>query len=291
MSWLTVRTGDGRDLEVLSYGAEGGPALVYHCGTPSGAAPFPLLERAAAVQGHRVVTISRPGYGRSTRQPGRAVSAVAADVTAVLDHLGLGEFVALGWSGGGPHALACAALLPGRCTAAATIAGVAPYRAEGVDFLAGMGPENVEEFGAAIDDHERLRAFLEAGAAEVANVTGAEVAASLGGLVPEVDRAALTGDLADHLAASFRQAVSSGIWGWYDDDLAFVSPWGFSVEEVGVPVAVWQGGQDLMVPFAHGQWLAAHIPTARPRLFPEEGHISVAGQMERIVADLVALGA
>jgi len=180
----------------------------------------------------------------------------------------------MGWSGGGPHALACAALLPDRCLAAATIAGVAPYPAPGIDWMDGMAVENVEEFSA-----------------ELAEVQGPQIAAALGTLVSDVDRAALTGEFAEISAASLRRSVSTGIEGWHDDDLAFARPWGFALATIKPPVALWQGDQDRMVPFAHGRWLAEHIPGVRPHLYPGEGHLSLGvGSLDRIVADLAALG-
>ena len=146
-------------------------------------------------------------------------------MAAILDHLGLDRFVTLGWSGGGPHALACAALLPDRCRAAASLAGVAPFDADGLDFLAGMGPENVEEFGAAAESRAALEAFLErARAATATDITGEQVADALGGLIDDVDRAALTGELADVAGGDVpARALDLGLAGWRDDDLAFVA--------------------------------------------------------------------
>ncbi|HET6213032.1 MAG TPA: alpha/beta hydrolase, partial [Micromonosporaceae bacterium] len=221
--------------------------------------------------------------------PGRTVADAAADTRAVLDAYGHDRFVTLGWSGGGPHALACAALLPDRCAAAATLAGVAPYPADGLDWLAGMGPENVVEFGAATDGGAALTTYLEAEAAGLVGVTGDEVAQALGGLVSDVDTASLTGEFAAVVAEMFRRAVSTGIAGWRDDDLAFVRPWGFELAGLGVPVAIWQGGQDRMVPYAHGTWLAGRIPGARAHLYPDEGHLSLVGQLGRILDDLLDL--
>ena len=147
--WLTVRTEDGRDLEVVRSGPPDANPLVWYGGTPTeGSEIPPHVSRAVTEGGWQVVSYSRPGYAGSTVQPDRTVADAAADTVAVLDHLGINRFVALGWSGGGPHALACAALLPGRCSAAATLAGVAPYDAEGLNWLDGMARENHEEFGA-----------------------------------------------------------------------------------------------------------------------------------------------
>jgi pimeloyl-ACP methyl ester carboxylesterase len=223
---------------------------------------------------------------------------VAGDTAAILDELGADTFVTMGWSGGGPHALACAAALSGRCLAAASIAGVAPYQAEGLDWLAGMGQENVDEFGAAVQGEAALTKFLEAEAVVVGAVTGAEVARALGGLVIAADQTALTGDFADYVAAALRASMNTGIAGWRDDDLAFVKDWGFSLgwEPAGdtpaasAPVAIWQGDQDKMVPFAHGQWLAAHVPGARTHLLPGEGHLSLTvSSLDRILDDLLDL--
>ena len=288
-----VPTPDGRSIEVLVEGSPDGFPLVYHSGTPSGVAPFPLLHVAARERGLRVVTYSRPGYGGSTARPGRTVADAAADVATILDALGAGRFVTLGWSGGGPHALACAALLPDRCLAAATLAGVAPYAAPGPsDWLGGMAAENVEEFTAATQGAEVLTAWLTPVAAKLAAVTTEDLAASMGGLVSQPDIAALEGGLATntlpHLAASFRHAMASGVAGWRDDDLAFVAGWGFDLASISVPVSIWQGDEDRMVPYTHGLWLAANIPAARNHLHPGEGHLSLIAQLGRILDDLAA---
>lgn len=284
-----VTTPDGRAIEVWATGPVDGFTLVYHSGTPSAAAPWPLLDRVAQAQRVRVVTWSRPGYAGSTEQPGRSVADVATDTVTVLDALGLGDFMTVGWSGGGPHALACATLLPRRCRAAATVAGAAPYDAAGLDFLAGMAEENKLEFGAAILGRDTLEEALLEMSADLTSVTPDQVAEAFGGLVSEVDRRALTGELAAYVAASLAGSVSTGVAGWRDDDLAFTRPWGFELDDIDVPVAVWQGDQDRMVPFAHGQWLAAHVPGAHAHLLDDEGHLSLVVQLDDVVADLRAL--
>jgi pimeloyl-ACP methyl ester carboxylesterase len=287
--WLTVHTEKERNVEVLVEGPDAGPVLIFHDGTPTAAVPFPPLSAPATDRGLRTVTFSRPGYATSTPQPGRSVASVVADTVAILDALKAERFLTIGWSGGGPHALACAALLPNRCTAAATLASVAPYGVAGLDWLAGMGPENIEEFGAAIDGEERLNPYLEREAAVLHTVTGSDVAAALGGLVSEVDKRALTGDYAEIMAHSFRRAVSTGIAGWRDDDLAFTRPWGFELSTIRVPVAIWQGDEDRMVPFAHGKWLAANIPGARSQLLTGDGHLSLVTHLERVLDELLVM--
>jgi pimeloyl-ACP methyl ester carboxylesterase len=287
---FSLEVGDGRRLDVRVAGPEDGAVLIAHHGTPSVGRPFGPYVDAAAARGLRMVTYSRPGYAGSTRASGRSVGSCAADTAAIVDHLGGERFYTTGQSGGGPHALACAALLAERVTACATTAGVGPWRAEGLDFLAGMADENVEEFGAALAGPDELRAYLEHEADSLRTATAEDLAEALGGLVSPVDVAALTGEFAEHATEMLHESISTGIWGWFDDDVAFTQPWGFDVADIRVPVTVWQGAQDRMVPFAHGEWLAANIPGASARLFDDEGHLSlVVGSFAAILDDLLAV--
>ena len=288
---MIVRTAGERQLEALVSGPPDGLTVVLQNGTPAGLMAAPLIAAATAERGLRLVLYARPGYEGSTPDPGRQVAGAAADLGAVLDALGAAEFVTVGWSGGGPHALACAALLPGRCLAAATMAGPAPRQADGLDWWQGMGQENLAEFQAAEAGQQALTSFLEPAAREMASLTGADVVAGLGDLVSAADKAAVTAEFADYLAASFRAAVAGGVAGWRDDDLAFVTDWGFTMADasLGAPVAVWQGDQDMMVPWSHGQWLAEHIPGARAHLLPGEGHLTLVHVFGAILDDLMDL--
>jgi pimeloyl-ACP methyl ester carboxylesterase len=286
-----IPTPDGRQLEVRIVGPERGRILLFHHGSPGAGLPSPTWIAAAAERDLRYVCIVRPGYGDSMRHAGRSVADVAPDVIAVLDALDAGHVLTLGISGGGPHALATAALLPDRVAAAATIGSVAPYEADGLDFLAGMGSENIEEFGAAVAGSAELAAFLEAAAPAFRTATGTQIAAAFGDLVPEVDRAALTGEMADSLAADIRASLRNGIWGWHDDDLAFTKPWGFDLASIRIPVTVWQGEQDRMVPYAHGRWLAGRIPGVHARLLAEHGHLSLQAKSIGMIFDELISGA
>lgn len=279
---------DGRTVDVFLGGDPQGFPLVMHHGTPSDSTTFADWHDACAARGLRLICVSRPGYATSTRLAGRRVAHAAVDTAAVLDHLGLDRFITAGWSGGGPHALACAALLADRCLAAATLAGVGPYGAPDLDFLAGMGPENIDEFGAALAGEAAVRAWMEENGAGFRDVTGEQIAEAYGGLVPQIDKDVLTGGYAEHMAAETRRALEHGFDGWVDDDLAFCLDWGFAVEDVAVPVTVWQGDLDLMVPFAHGRWLGEHIPSAQARMAPGHGHISlVTRYRDEILDDLL----
>ena len=286
-----LRLPDGRSLDVFVVGPAEGIPLLFHIGTPGAGLPFEPFVETLTERGLRYISFSRPGYGSSTRREGRDVADVVEDATAVLDAIEAERCYVIGWSGGGPHALACAARMPGRVIAAATIGGVAPYPAEGLDWTAGMGAENVEEFDAALTGAEELIGFKERAAPTWRAVTPQEVADAFGDLVDEVDRGSLTGAFSQWMADVFHEALRNGYWGWFDDDMAFIRPWGFDLDEISVPVHIWQGAHDRMVPFAHGEWLAAHIPGAQARLFPEHGHLSLAvDSMPRIVDELLAEG-
>jgi pimeloyl-ACP methyl ester carboxylesterase len=284
-----VQLGDGRSAEVGTAGPADGLPLVFHSGTPAGLAAFEPLLRAAADAGLRTVQYCRPGYGTSDPQPGRRVADAAADVAAILDQLGLGQFVTAGWSGGGPHALACAALLPGRCLAAATIASLAPHDAAGLDWLAGMGQENLDELSLAAQGEPKFSEFLVTAAEVMVQTSPVQLADAFGGLISAPDKAALTSDFADFMTEETRAAFTTGTAGWRDDDLAFIASWGFEVTDITVPVAVWQGDADAMVPFDHGAWLAASIPGAKSHLLPGHGHLTLmADLIGEIVTDLAS---
>ena len=282
---------DGRRLEYLTGGDEGGFPLAYHSGTPSAAVVDPLIWAAAERAGLRLVTYSRPGYGASTPRPVPdgwpvPIAADAGDTVALLDHFGMDEFVTLGWSGGGPRALACAATLPGRCRAASTLAGVAPADTAGPEWSAGMGEENVRDFAAAREGRESYARIAEGQAADLAAITATDIVAGMGDLVDEVDAAALSDELGATVAASFKHAVVQGPGGMVEDTLQIVQPWGFDLAGITVPVSVWQGRRDRMVPYDHGRWLVDAIPGARAHLFDDEGHISLVARIDEILADL-----
>ncbi len=289
-SWFVVEREDGRGLEGVVTGPADAPLLVWHVGTPMAACPFPALDEVAAGRGLRVATYSRPGYAGSTPSPGRSVADAAADTLAVVGALGADTFLTIGWSGGGPHALACAALLPDRCRAAASVGGLAPYRAPGLDWFDGMAEDNVAEFSAAVAGADELSTMLEGSVASLSDLTATGLAEALGGLASDVDRAVLDGDFGAYVAASFSRAGTAGGAGWYGDDLAFAAAWGFDLTSIETPVAVWHGAQDRMVPWTHGRWLIEHIPGAHAHLHNGEGHLSlVVHHLGDVVDDLMAM--
>lgn len=273
---LQVPTRDGRSLDVWLAGPPHGTPFLFHSGTPGNGMPFGWHLDRLAERGLRYVSVTRPGYGGSSRREGRRVVDVVGDVLTVLDELGIDRTYVGGWSGGGPHALATAALLPERVLGTAIIAGVAPYEAEGLDFLAGMGAENVAEFAAAVVGGEALREIVEPQADAMRVISPGDVGAAFGDLIDAVDRGALDSpDLAIYMADLLHEAFRVGPWGWFDDDVAFTKPWGFDIASIPGRVHLWQGAHDRMVPYAHGQWLAAHCGGACVHLSGDQGHLSL----------------
>lgn len=289
-----LRLPDGRSLDLwideAPVASEEAP-LLFHAGTPASGLLFEAFTAAARERGLRMVSWSRPGYGSSTRLAGRRVTHVVEDAAAVLEHLGAVRAYTVGHSGGGPHALALAAKLPDRILGTALIAGVAPFEAEGLDFLAGMGPENHEEFDAALRGRAALEAFLAPVREPMLELTGPEVAAMFGELVDDVDRAALTGDYAQFVADQTREGQRESSAGWVDDDLSFVEPWGFDLGTISGRVHVWQGAHDRMVPIAHGEWLVGHLGNPCAHLRPEHGHMSLAVAGFPAILDALVEGA
>ena len=275
MEELTIGTTDGRTLTVYDAGDPDGRPILFHHGTPASGVPFHRHVGLAREQGVRLLSYDRAGYGDSTRDPERAVADVVHDVEAIADELELEQFATWGLSGGGPHALATAAGLPERVVAVAAAASIAPPDRPELDLTEGMGEGNVIEFGLAQQGEEALRPALERDFAGLGELDVPGLIEAMRPFLSDVDAAALDSELGVHMLDSFRRSLSRSVDGWVDDDLAFTRSWGFELESVRVPTLVVQGRQDLMVPWAHGEWLAHNLPSAEAWLREEEGHLTL----------------
>ena len=258
---MQVTLKDGRSLTVHDSmnGAHAHLTIIWHHGSPqTGAALGPHL-RAAAERGIRWVSYGRPSYGGSSDQPGRAIGDAAADVVEIADALGIGRFAVMGASGGGPHALACAALVPERVSGVVTFASLAPFTTE-FDWFAGMaggGPS----LRAAQRGHDARELFE-------------QTAEFDGDSFNSLDYAALESRWAS-LTADVGIASITGPEGLIADDLALVEPWGCEPDRIQAPVLLAQGGDDRVVPASHADWLLNHLPNAELWLRPKDGHISI----------------
>ncbi|HVB19517.1 MAG TPA: alpha/beta fold hydrolase [Acidimicrobiales bacterium] len=275
MDELLIKTRDERVLEVATVGDPHGATVLFHHGTPGSKCSFSMLAPLAESGEFFLVTTSRAGYGSSDRKRGRDVADVVDDTNAVLDALGRGRYLSVGWSGGGPHALACAALGAPRCLAAWSLAGVAPIDVD-FDWAEGMGPENVAEFERARIGGEAHETAIAEIADTLADANEDNVIELFEGLLSNVDKDALADErVRREFARAIGYAFARGDGGYFDDDHAFMNPWGFSVTDAAAPVEIWFGDDDLMVPASHGRWLAANLPGARERFFASEGHVSL----------------
>jgi len=271
----TARTPDGRTLAIEDTGDPAGRPVLVHNGTPNSRHLYGPAAADAAARGLRLIGYDRPGYGGSTPQPGRTVADCAADARAICAELGIERLAMWGVSGGGPHVLACAALLPDLVTAAASLASLAPADAEGLDWFDGMGQDNADDYRLLRTDPDAVRAKLESDREQALAASAADLAKMLQTLLTPTDAAILTGEFAEYLAYADREGLAPGTQGWWDDGVAHASPWGFELSAIGVPVLLMHGRHDQFVPFGHGQWLAARIPGVDARLLDHDGHLTL----------------
>ncbi|MGN6791946.1 MAG: alpha/beta fold hydrolase [Streptosporangiaceae bacterium] len=270
----TVRTPDGRVLAVEESGDPAGRPVLVHAGTPGSRHLYGPVMRDAAARGLRLISYDRPGYGGSSPQPGRTVADCAGDVRAICAELGIDRLAMWGMSGGGPHVLACAALLPDLVTAAASLASIAPYDADGLDYHAGMGQENVHDDRLFFTDEAAARAKTDEDREQILATPPEDAAKSMESLLTSTDAGVLHGELAEYLTYSTRDALAPGSQGWWDDTCV-LRPWGFDLADIAVSVLLLHGRQDMFVPFGHGEWLAAYSPGVEARLLDDDGHLTL----------------
>ncbi|WP_308298829.1 alpha/beta hydrolase [Streptomyces sp. GESEQ-35] len=267
-----VRMRDGRWLAVAERGDPDGTPVVLLHGTPGcrhGAVPEDVMT---ARPGVRFISYDRPGYGSSDRRPGRRVADAARDVAELADALGLDRFTVLGRSGGAPHALACAALLPARVRRAAALVSPAPPDAVGLSWFEGMARSNVEEFTQALTDPLDFADRLSARAAAIRSDPAQLLVSIRDGLTDSDRRIISDPAVSDMLLRNYRESLRVSAYGWLDDDLALLSNWGFDPAVITRPVLLWHGAEDTFSPVGHFKWLADRIPRARPVLEPDAGH-------------------
>jgi pimeloyl-ACP methyl ester carboxylesterase len=259
-----VHTPDGRTLAVKDSGDPAGRPVLVHMGTPNSRHLYGPNVRDATERGLRLISYDRPGYGRSSAQPGRTVADCADDVRTICTELGIDQLATWGISGGGPHVLACAALLPDLVTAAASLASLAPYDAEGLDYFAGMGQENVDDTRLYFADEAAARAKTEKDREELLATLPGDAVKPFQSLLTPTDAAALNGELGQYRTAARRDGLN-----------CVIRPWGFDLASITVPVLLLHGKQDMFVPFGHGEWLTAHIPGVETRLLDDDGHLTL----------------
>jgi pimeloyl-ACP methyl ester carboxylesterase len=289
-----VRAPDGRLVVFHVAGPEQSDLVVFHTGTPGTPHLEPGMVRACAERGLRIVCIARPGYSGSSRLPGRTYADNPADTALVAERLGAEKFFVHGHSGGGGPTLADAAFLPDRVRAVAVSATLAPRLLMGPSWWQGLEPVNGAELKAMEEGESALRACLEGRVEAMRGVTSGEDILDdpeFSEVYAPVDRACFTGEYLDWAVEMYPLVVSHGVDGWIDDDFGFFGDWGFDLARVKVPVKIWLGGQDRIVPAAHVEWLVNNVPGAELRMFPDEGHVSLLNNhFGDILDDLIEQG-
>jgi len=279
---------DGRVLRYQIAGTAHGHAVFLLHGALGSRLVHDSLSAAASDAGIRLVSYDRPGYGGSTPHPGRTVAAAADDVAAIADQLGVDRLAVWGQSGGGPFALACAALLPDRVAAAVVVAPLAPYQASTLDWFAGMADDIAQMHRLAVAGRDALQQAMPQLAEVLTSADLARFVEFSSPTLPPPDQAILKTDAAAYLFANLREGLAPGTEGGIEDELALVAPWEVDLASVRVPVSLWSGEQDTDTPARHARWLATAIPGAELHLFSEQGHLSLVYGREREILDWLA---
>lgn len=282
-----VRAADGRHLTVERFGdPRGRPVFLLH-GTPGsrlGPAPRGMVLYQRRMQ---LIAYDRPGYGGSDRLEGRSVADVVQDVKAIADSYGLERFAVVGRSGGAPHALACAALLPERVTRTAALVTLAPRDAAGLDWFDGMTAYNVEEFTTASVNPEKFAARLIPRSDEIRR-NPIQLLDELRRDLTHADRMVVKdAGVRSMLLRNYQEALRTSAYGWIDDALAFCSPWGFDPADIAGEVLLWHGVKDVFSPVGHSRWLAERIPGATAVLEPTAAHFDALHALPDILTWLI----
>lgn len=276
-----VRGADGRELAVAVADFPDGFPLLVHSGSPGSRRLYGSQVEAAAATGFRLVGYDRPGYGQSPPRPGRTIADGAVDAVTIADALGFERLATWGFSGGGPFALASAALLPDRVVAACVLSSLAPYGALGLDWADAWPQEHQDEVALFFTDRPLARDHFRIEALEMFGpLSDPDRWMSRWG-----DRAG-TDDahslpLAEHLAAVFEDSAAQDDQGWWDDWVADLTPWGFDLADIHCPVQLWHGERDAAVPVTHGRWLAEHIPGVDTHILPDDDHSTIETDHQR----------
>ncbi|MFC0849192.1 MULTISPECIES: alpha/beta fold hydrolase [Streptomyces] len=282
-----VRAADGRHLTVERFGdPRGRPVFLLH-GTPGsrlGPAPRGMVLYQRRMQ---LIAYDRPGYGGSDRLEGRSVADVVQDVKAIADSYGLERFAVVGRSGGAPHALACAALMPERVTRTAALVTLAPRDAAGLDWFDGMTAYNVEEFTTASVNPEEFAARLIPRSDEIRR-NPIQLLDELRRDLTHADRMVVKdAGVRSMLLRNYQEALRTSAYGWIDDALAFCSPWGFDPADIAGEVLLWHGVKDVFSPVGHSRWLAERIPGATAVLEPAAAHFDALHALPDILTWLI----
>ena len=269
----SLKLSDGRALDYTDNGVSSKSALILHHGTPTSMAVWGTWLAAIAEVGIRAIAFTRPGYAGSDRKVDHTVISANNDLEEILNHLEVENFVSIGWSGGGPYALASGLLE--RCSGVQLIASVSPYDAEDFDWFQDQSPESIEEAKISVASLADSIAFKQGYYAEIRDRKAEEF------LVEYAKRASFSSfenvyrAFAEDLSLSLRDALRVGVIGYAEDEYAFLRNWGFEVKDVRVPVVIWQGLDDLSVSPHMARWFNENLYNPTLELLEGQHHGSI----------------
>lgn len=279
----TLNLSDGRSLGYAEYGPADGDPLVFCHGTPG--SRYTRHPDTALLEEHgvRQVTLERPGYGRSTYQPGRELLDWPHDVREAADALGFDQFAVAGFSGGGPHALVCAARLPERVTSAVVINGIGPVHPPGAtDGLTLKNRLQLRLVGLPLVPKLMFWPL----ARKIRTDTDAAID-TFGDTFADVDAQVLRRpDVRAMFHQDFSAAVEQGTRGYARDARILTHPWGFDLAEVPVPVDLWHGELDENVPIPMARFVADELPSCTHHIYSSEGHLLMFDYVQEMLSAL-----
>ena len=267
-----ISTPDGRELWLESSGSPLGKTLLFHNGTPTSRKLFQEMVVEGTDRGAHLICYERPGYGGSTPHPGRSIADSVKDVLAIATYFRKERIAVWGISGGGPHAIAAAVLLPELVCAAATFASLAPITAPHFDFFQGMSEKKARERKLYFSDEVAFQNYLRESRQEILSANSHYLSAKLAAMAPEVR---VSRSFYEFSYETMRRAVEKGIEGYLEDYQAFFSEWGLDLSQNTVPIQLWHGRNDSDVPFHHSVWLSEAIPHSELNLTSTDGHFSI----------------
>ena len=281
----TIKLRDGRVLGYTEYGDPAGKPVFHFNGSGGSRLEHPVDKTILTELGIRYISTDRPGHGISTPQPGRELLDWPDDMSSLADHLGIDKFFVLGWSAGGPHALACAYKLPDRVISGALVCGLAPPDR----------PKPYQGYSGALKllmflgrNFPKLVYVFRGMAAKSINKPSGDIGDKFVKSLPKVDQKPFENiEIKEMLFADIKEGYKQGGDGPARDDIIINFPWKFDMKNIQTRFDIWQGDKDKNVPLNQGQYLADLLPNSNFHLLKDKGHMLLLDEWKNILTELI----